>query len=145
MSRLSIHDPRSQNRSNYTRFSTYSYHNQPSSYYTSNLNQPETQAELVAFTPSLMSIRVPYQESQAYQHHSYRPRPYMYNASNEQTSLSTKTKSETTVTQPEYYVDSFASNFSDKPSSNSNNTKLKSKHVTFREPPEPSKFVYSFS
>ena len=84
-----------------------------------------------------MSIQVPYRQPQPYQYKSYRPRVSMYNLSHEQTS---KTKSEKSISQPEYYVDSFASNFSDKPSSNSN-TKPKTKHVTFQEP-EPSKFVF---
>jgi hypothetical protein len=55
-----------------------------------------------------------------------------------------KSKSETVVSQPEYYVDSFASNFSDKPSLNSNNNnKTKTKHVTFQEP-HMTKSVFSF-
>jgi hypothetical protein len=133
MSRVTINDIRPLNRSNFTRFPTH---------LTPHMNQSETEAQLVAFTPPLMSIRVPHQGSQTYRQNYNQPRSSIYNQSNEQTSLPTKTKSKTTVSQPEYYVDSFASNFSDKPSSNSNN-KTKTKHVTFQEP-QPSKLVHSF-
>ncbi|CAF4776291.1 unnamed protein product, partial [Rotaria sp. Silwood2] len=97
------------------------------------MNQPETQAQLVAFTPPLMSIQLSYPEFQTYEQNYYPPRSYMQTQLNEQSSLPIKSKSETLTSQPEYYVDSFASNFSDKPSSDSNN-KTRTKHVTFQEP-----------
>src|SRR5690349_12042038 len=119
MSRLSINE----NRSNFNRSrpnSNYPYRNQSlsSSYFTPHMNQPEAQAQLVAFTPPLMSLQLPYQDSQIHQRNSYSTRPYVQH---QQASLPTKSKSETAVLQPAYYVDSFPSNFSDKPSSNSNN------------------------
>jgi hypothetical protein len=121
--------------------SSIPYRNQlaSSSQFTSPTNQPDAQAQLVAFTPPLMSIQLPYQETQLHQRNYHSPRTYMQNR---QASLPLKSKSETTVSQPEYYVDSFQSNFSDKPSSNSNN-KAKTKHVTFQEP-DMTKFVLSF-
>ncbi|CAF3502282.1 unnamed protein product [Rotaria sp. Silwood1] len=139
MSRLSMYDVRSINRSNSNRFRlhpSYSYHHsmQPSPYFPPQcMNQPETQAQLVAFTPPLMSIRLPDPEVQPYEQNYCPPRSYMPNKSNEQSSLPIKCKLETVTSQPEYYVDSFASNFSDKPSSDSHN-KTKTKHVTFQEP-----------
>ncbi len=146
MSKLSTHDIRTTNRSNFNRFrpnSTYPYRNSipSSSHFTPHKNQPEAQAQLVAFTPPLMSIQLPYQESQMHQRNYDSTRPYMQN---KQQSVATKSKSKTAVSQPEYYVDSFASNFSDKPSLNSNNNnKIKTKHVTFQEP-DMTKSVFSF-
>ncbi|CAF0733272.1 unnamed protein product [Rotaria sordida] len=139
MSRLSMHDIRPMNRSNPNRFRphpSYSYHHSihsPSYFPPQRMNQPETQAQLVAFTPPLMSIRLPYSEFQTYEQNYCPSRSYMQTQSNEQSSLPINYKSETVTSQPEYYVDSFASNFSDKSSSNSNN-KTKTKHVTFQEP-----------
>jgi len=125
------------NRSNVNRSrpnSDIPYRNQlsPSSQFTSTANQPDTQAQLVAFTQPLMSIQVPYQDSRMYQRNYHSTKSYVQN---QQPSLSMKSKSETAGAQPEYYMDSFAPNFSDKPSSNSDNTnKTKTKHVTFQEP-----------
>jgi hypothetical protein len=140
MSELSMHE----NRPNSNRFrpnSNYSYRHQSpsSSQFTPHINQPEAQAQLVAFTPPLMSIQLPYQEPPIRQRNHYSARPYMQN---HPSSLQPKSKSETAVPQPEYYVDSFPSNFSNKPSSNSDN-KTKTKHVTFQEP-DMTKFVLSF-
>jgi hypothetical protein len=135
------------NRSNVNRSrpnSDIPYRNQlsPSSQFTSTANQPDTQAQLVAFTQPLMSIQLPYQETQTRQRNYHPRRSYMHN---EQAYLPPKSKSETTVSQPQYYVDSFPSNFSDKPSSNgnNNNNKSKTKKVTFQEP-DMTKFVLSF-
>ncbi|CAF2516999.1 unnamed protein product [Rotaria sp. Silwood2] len=139
MSRLSMHDVRPTSYSNSTRFRlhpSYPYHHSapsPSYFTPQRMNQPETQAQLVAFTPPLMSIQLSYPEFQTYEQNYYPPRSYMQTQLNEQSSLPIKSKSETLTSQPEYYVDSFASNFSDKPSSDSNN-KTRTKHVTFQEP-----------
>jgi hypothetical protein len=141
-----MHNMPPMNRSNPTRFRPHT------SYSPSNMNQSETQAQLVAFTPPLMSLRVPYPGSQIHQRNYHSSRPYMHNQSNDRSFLSTKNKSKTAVSQPEYYVDSFAPNFSTKPSSDSNN-KPKTKHVTFQEPDTTksvfvqvfkSKFFYNF-
>ena len=60
---------------------------------------------------------------------------------NERAFVPSKSQLKQSVPQPEYYVDSFQSNFADKPSSNSNNhNKTKTKHVTFQEP-DTTKFV----
>ena len=85
-----------------------------------------------------MSIRLPYGENQTRSRH-YRPtRPFM---PRQQTTAPPKNKSETVAPQPKYYVDSFSSNFADKPSSNNHDTnKPKTKHVTFQEP-QRTKFV----
>ncbi|CAF0916691.1 unnamed protein product [Rotaria sordida] len=105
-----MHDIRSMNRSNPNCFRprpSYKYHHSihsPSYFLPQRMNQPETQAQLVAFTPPLMSIRLPYSEFQTYEQNDCPSRSYI-----------------------------FASNFSDKPSSNSNN-KTKIKHVTLQEP-----------
>jgi hypothetical protein len=138
-----MHDTQTTKRSNSNRFhlnSNYQYRNKTpsSSHFISHINQPETQAQLVAFTPPLMSIQLPHQEVQIRQRNYHSTRPYMQN---QQSSFPMKSKSETAI-QPEYYVDSFASNFSDKPTSNSNN-KTKTKHVTFQEP-DMTKSVFSF-
>lgn len=128
MSKLSIHASQFQPKSD------FSYYNQPTSQYTRYLDQPDTQAELVAFTPPLMSLRLPYGHNQM-RPRSYRPtRPYI---PRQQASAPPKNKPETVAPQPKYYVDSFSSNFADKPSSNNNNndmSKPKTKHVTFQEP-----------
>ncbi len=118
-----MHNIPPMNRSNPTRFRPHT------SYSPSNMSQSETQAQLVAFTPPLMSLQLPYPGSQIRQRNYHSARPYMHNQSNDQS----KNKSKTAVSQPEYYVDSFAPNFSTKPSSDSNN-KPKTKHVTFQEP-----------
>ena len=120
MSRLSMHN----RPNNFNRFRSPHQTSTPA-YFHSNMNQPDTQAQLAAFTPSLMSIQLPHQQSRINnQRNYYPPRSYVQNHS----SSTIKTKS-----QPEYYVDSFPSNFSNKPSLDSNN-KPKTKHVTFQEP-----------
>jgi hypothetical protein len=130
-------DMRTTNYSNSNHFrqnSSYQYHNQipTPSHLTPHINPPEAQAQLVAFTQPLMSVQVPYQDSRMYQRNYHSTKSYVQN---QQPSLSMKSKSETAGAQPEYYMDSFAPNFSDKPSSNSDNTnKTKTKHVTFQEP-----------
>ncbi|UJR37820.1 hypothetical protein I4U23_030510 [Adineta vaga] len=137
MSDLSMNNTTQPNRPNSMRYRPHSTH--PSQYfqqyYPSNMTSPDSQAQLVAFTPPLMSIQFSNQESQIYPRNNYPQRSHMSNRSNEQTYYSSaKKKSETKVPQPQYYVDSFASNFSDKPSSTSNNSnKPKAKHVTFQE------------
>ncbi|CAF3495030.1 unnamed protein product [Rotaria socialis] len=141
MSRVSIHDTRPTCRSNANHFRLHpsnSYHQpvRPTVYNRPRpiLHQPETQAQLVAFTQPLMSIRLPHQEYPTCEQNYYpSSRPYTPNQSHEQSAVSMKYKSETTTKQPEYYVDSFPSNFSDSSSSSSNN-KSRTKHVTFKEP-----------
>ncbi|CAF1279478.1 unnamed protein product [Rotaria magnacalcarata] len=141
MSRVSIHDTRSTCRSTSNQFRLHpsnSYHQpvRPTVYNRPRpiLHQPETQAQLVAFTQPLMSIRLPHQEYPTCEQNYYpSSRPYIPNQSNEQSAVSMKYKSETTTKQSEYYVDSFPSNFSDSSSSSSNN-KTRAKHVTFKEP-----------
>lgn len=134
ISTLSTNDTRMTTRPNSNRYrQNNSYRNSaPSfSHFSSSTNQRETHAQLVAFTPPLMSLQLPYPESQTYQRNYRSNRSYTQHQ--QQPSLPMKNKSETATTQPEYYVDSFTSNFSNKPSSNSNNDK-KVKHVTFQEP-----------
>lgn len=143
MSRLTMHDQRSANRSRPAHFRPYHHTVRPSMYYPSrSVNQPEAQAQLVAFTPPLMSVHVSHPDYQKYEQSYHTPRHYVQNYPYEQSSLSMNNKPETATPQPEYYVDSFASNFSDKPSSNSTN-KSKTKHVTFQEP-EETKLVLTF-
>jgi hypothetical protein len=136
MARLSFHEMRPINHSNSNHFPIHPndphyYQTAPPLYHNQNMNHPETQAQLLAFTPPLMSIRFSDQHFQTQQRSSYFPRPHMQNHSFTQSSFSPKSKSETAVSQPEYYVDSFTPNFSDKPSSNN---KTKVKHVHFQEP-----------
>ena len=125
MSNLSVHE----NRSN----SNYSYPRSNRPYYQQTR---VVQAELTAFTQPLMSIEFPYSPISYQPRNYYSRKPHMQN---QQTNVPTKTTTTTTTTQPEYYVDSFQSNFSDKSSSNTqndnnSNTKTKVKHVTFEEP-----------
>ncbi|CAF1062469.1 unnamed protein product [Adineta ricciae] len=102
------------------------------SYYPSNVNTSDHRAQLAAFTPPLMSIPLPYHESQWQpRNYQYSPRPYVPNQSNAKTSSIPKKKPESIAPPVEYYVDCFASNFSDKPLSNT--AKSKTKHVTFQE------------
>ena len=146
MSKLSIHDTGSINRSNTDRFrlhpSSLSRSLAFSSSHTSRINQSETQAQLVAFTPPLMSIRLPYSELQLHQDNYYSSPPHTENQSCQQSSPSTQYKSDMPASQPEYYVDSYTSNLSNKSFPNSSN-KTKMKHVTFQEP-DMTKFVFSF-
>ncbi|CAF1152013.1 unnamed protein product [Adineta ricciae] len=101
-------------------------------YYPSNANTSDHWAQLAAFTPPLMSIPLPYQESQWQpQNYQYPPRSYVPNQSNPKTFLVPKKKPESIAPPVEYYVDCFASNFSDKLPSNT--AKSKTKHVTFQE------------
>lgn len=141
MSKLTTNDKQMTNRSNSNRYyqhSNYSYYN--SSHSSSFTNPYETGASLAAFTPPLMSLQLPYYQPST-NHRNYRQsRPYNQPR---QVSSSIKTKSQPATSQPEYYVDSFASNFSSKPSSNSINDK-KTKHVTFREPDKLVYFYFSF-
>ena len=76
----------------------------------------ETEAALTAFTPPLMSIRLPYRDTHT----------GSSNQSQECSPFASKS-------QPKYYVDTFHSNFSDRPASG-HDTRAKSKHVTFQEP-----------
>lgn len=125
MSRLSIHD-------NYYQpdFNT-SYYNQA---FYPGMHQAETQAQLVAFTQPLMSIRLSYEDDQRRLRKNYRSsRPY---TPRQQTSILSKTKPETKTPELKFYVDNFPSNFADKPTSSdiNGNNKTKPKHVTFQEP-----------
>lgn len=118
---------------------------------TASYHLADTQAELIAFTPSLMSLQFHQQGYRPNRPMNYRsPRPYVQNSpsfvpvrTTAPSAVPQKSKSETTVSPPEYYVDSFASNFSDKPSSNSA-SQTKAKHVSFQEP-EMMRSVVSFS
>ncbi|CAF3855633.1 unnamed protein product, partial [Rotaria sordida] len=78
-----MHDIRSMNRSNPNCFRprpSYKYHHSihsPSYFLPQRMNQPETQAQLVAFTPPLMSIRLPYSEFQTYEQNDCPSRSYI--------------------------------------------------------------------
>lgn len=137
MSTLSIHGNRFQ-----PDFNT-SYYSQPVAPFHPTIYQPDTQAQLVAFTPPLMSIRLPYGENQTRSRNNYRQtRSY---TPRQQTSIPSKNKPDTHTPAPKFYVDTFSSNFADKPASSesNNDNKTKTKHVTFQEP-ETAKFVPSF-
>ncbi|CAF0723465.1 unnamed protein product [Adineta steineri] len=141
MPRLSAYNMHPRYHPNSSRFRpqlnySHRYPTSAVSYFPSQMHQLTTQAEIAAFTPPLMSLQFPEQQPSINQRNYYTPRPYTRHHSNKQTSSAIQNKSETTVSQPEYYVDNFAPNFSDKPSSSTNNdnNKSKTKHVTFLEP-----------
>ncbi|CAF3609451.1 unnamed protein product [Adineta steineri] len=152
MPRLSAYNMQPRYHPNSNRFRpqlNYSHRNptSPSLYFPPQMHQLTTQAEIAAFTPPLMSLQFPEQQPSINQRNYYTPRPYTRHHSNKQTSSAIQNKSETTVTQPEYYVDNFAPNFSDKPSSSTNNdnNKSKTKHVTFQEPEKANELLTNVS
>jgi hypothetical protein len=137
MSRLSTHSMPFISRGNSARYHSHSIHHTP---FSPTLNHSDNQAQFTAFTQPLMALR--------FEPHNMQTRPQTYPSTrphienhyyNQQSSIPTKNRTETAGSQPAYYVDSFPANFSDQPPSNSNNnnTKPKSKHVTFQEPELP--------
>ena len=137
MSQLSMHLTQPSYPSRPNSRSVNRYQTRP----TVNVHPADTQAELIAFTPSLMSLQFPPQGYRGTRMMNYRSsRPHVQNSpsfasarTTEPSTVPQKSHSETTLPPPEYYVDSFASNFSDTPSS-SHPSRATAKHVTFEEP-----------
>ena len=129
MSNLSIHDTTSENYSNTVHSRIHANYSRTLPFHiTPGMSQPETQAQLVAFTPPLMSVPWSHSDSRVTAQNNFTNISSVQNHLKESSSMNCHS-------QPEYYVDSFASNFSDNPPSNSNNNnKTKTKHVTFQEP-----------
>jgi hypothetical protein len=137
MSHSAIHPTQPMHRSSVSTRPSNRYRTRPSINDHSATQQLGVQAELVAFTPPLMSIQCSNSEYPTYSSRNfYSPRLYMNTSlptrNTQHSSLSLKHKSATTVPQPEYYVDNFDSNFSNKPTETNSTTKSKVKHVTFQ-------------